>query len=199
MQTRVLTVTDLIELQRLLNFAPKNRKNRFPSPGLKSITNFYVDDTEPLFKVFGAIDEFGVLHAAAFSVFSSWNRSWILRYVIKHPYASSSTIINVCDAVISFAEQANFYQWYACYFNDQDGACERALQRKSQLFSRYSTAIEEKIPKNCRSSFSFYWDILQAGKMYLDPIVVKQYVLPNQFRTFITSTNSPDEPNNILV
>jgi hypothetical protein len=182
MQCKELSQQHYLDCIGLLNTVPPKVAAKYPKPTPLALTNYYFDDAEALYKVFGAYDEFNVLNACVFTQFSDYDRSWRLVYVAKQSFAPFSAVLDTLETLFTYAEQRNFCRWYTIYFFRHDLSWERILRRKLPMFNRYSIATEDVIAANQRSSFSKYWIEVQQRTIYLDPIILKQYSLLEEYR-----------------
>lgn len=169
-----------IDCQLLLN----NKHVNYPMPTSRQMNNYYFDEDEGTHKVFGAYDEHGILNACVFSTYSVYDRSWIIEYIVKQPFATKETLFSTVRAAINYAEDNNYYRFSIFYFDNEDIVWERFMSNDIIEPARYNICIEETIPIGRRSSFDKYWNRLQKRIAYPRLIKIKEYSLKDEYRIF---------------
>lgn len=183
MQYKLLTQEDYLNCRNMLDTIHPEADIIYPRPSALVLTNYYFDNTESMYKVFGVYDTYGILNACVFTVFYDYDRSWHIRYVIRQPFATLDAIVNTVNFALLYAEQGNYYRWHIKSFSKSHLAYERIL-RTSNVFTRYNIATEEIIPAYKKSSFSKYWNMFQGNIIYPKPIIIREYSLQNKYRKF---------------
>lgn len=184
MRTVVLTQSDFINCKNLLNRPLVN----YPQITQLELENYFFDDREECHKVFGTYDEHDIIHSCVFVEFSKQDRSWLIRYTGQQLFASIKTTIQTIEYAISFAEQAKFYRCSVAYFDKHYKEWERLMSNHSASFSKYICNTEEIIPIYKKSSFEKYWNTIQRRTTYPRQLVIREYVLPQQYRTHFNET-----------
>ena len=181
MTFRILSSADKSACYELLESTYSYRIT--PPPVLLALSNYYLNDHTNLLSVFGKFDESGKLSACIFVTFSDDSRSWTMDYIMKQPDVNLVSIVDLIDHVISYAEKLQYHTWYAVYFDNHDKRCEKFIQSRSTIFSRYTIYTETVIPNNKKSSFNRYWGRFQKFTMHDRRMIVKQYSLKEIHRT----------------
>lgn len=182
MTFKEITQYQYLDCKRLLDTVTAEQDLHYSKPSQLLINNYYFDNNEPLYKIFGAYDEYGVLNACVFLVFSEYDRSYYVRYVAKQPFSDINVISQTLDFAISYAESNNYHRWYVKYFGNDFNVFEKIFS-KSDTMSRYEMSTEEFIPAGKKSSFLKYWIYFQGTIIYKRHITIRQYNLPDKFRT----------------
>jgi hypothetical protein len=160
----------------------------YPQITQLELENYFFDDREERHKVFGTYNEHDILHSCVFVEFSNQDRSWTIRYAVQQLFASVKTTIVTIDYAISFAEQAKFYRGSVAYFDKHYKEWERLMSTHSDTFSKYICNTEEIIPMYKKSSFEKYWNNIQRRVSYPRQLVIREYVLPQEYRTYFNAT-----------
>jgi len=184
MKFRILSAADNNEC-RILLLNINRRADRYPPPADLELDNYYFDNNEPGYKIFGCYTNSNILAACIFVRFSFYNYSYIIDYVVKSGDVTIDSILGIFNQIIIFAENSNYYTCYARFFNRQDIVWEKILLKLSN-FSRYSITTEVIIPEKKKSSFPMYWNEIQRNIMYDNEMIVKMYSLKEQYRIFET-------------
>lgn len=184
MNFKELTAANYVDYITLYNKIKPEQTLDYSGPTISALQNYYFDDTETLYKVFGAFDTHGILHSCVFAVFSKYDRAWSIRYVVKADFATMVTLLETIDYAISVAEKANYYRFYAVYFGNNAKIWEKLVIRKIKRSTNYQMQTEEIIPENKKSSFEKYWIFFQSTIIYSRSITIREYSLKEEFRTF---------------
>jgi len=178
MHYRLLASSDYIDCIELLDKISDSRLTA------EELSNYYFDDNEDLFKIFGAFDEFGVLHSCVFVIFSNNDRSYYIKYVVKQLFSKLEYIVNILDFVFDYAESINYFKLYVSYVGNSFRAWERLVLKKSSRYYRYNIFTEEIIPANKKSSFIKYWIDIQDCKICRYPVIIRIYLLEEKYRGY---------------
>lgn len=181
MNFQILTQTHFLDCKKLL----AEDHNDYPPPGKLRLENYYFNDAEGAFKVFGLYDDHGILLACVFGVFSTYDRTWVIEYVARQPFAKTSDLIKTLEFALATAASGNYYRLLVMYLDDSDSTWEKMFARKSVHASEYNINIEEVIQPHKRSSFDRYWTWMQRRTCYACTIKIKEYSMKAQYRVFI--------------
>lgn len=183
MLCRELSSINREQCLKLLKDTKQCAARSYVEPDPLELANYYFDDDEPLYKVYGVFDQ-DILGLCAFVKFSENHRSYYVSYLAKIKSFPMNSLQHLMSHVVSYAEGINFNRLYVKYFNSDHKVWERIYRTHIQ---RYSVATEESIPASKKSSFKDYWIVYQDLRIYKEPITIRGYSLKEQYRTFRSS------------
>ncbi len=156
---------------------------KYPRPDSLVLRNYYFDPDASMFRIHGCYKD-DKLIACVFIVFSNYDKSWSIEYIVKDSSATIVDVVGLLDYSFDLIESGGFNTCYVTYFEQHDKGWERLLMNRLSTFNRYNITTEAIIPENKRSSFYKYWRESQKCIIYKRAIKVKMYSLKEQFRIF---------------
>lgn len=182
MRYEILTEDRFSECEDLLS-RETSYKRSYGKPSTLLLRNYYFNLDVSNFKIFGCFDRHDILVACVFVRYSLSQREYMIEYIAKLSRVNLDVVVGIFDFIMTYSEDNAFYKCSHGFLISQMKPWE-SLLRKSDRFKRYDTYTETVIPRYQRSSYAYYWINHQKTSMSVQAMVVRNYLLREEFRTF---------------